>query len=199
MRMSVSAESGLDEVLARHGIALTGAEFVAELDAGLAGVASPTAAPLSAGEIEFLRNHGGPRARQVLGEDPDQIMSELGRSVAEQLAGSLRSSVSIPEAALLLGVDRSRVSQRISQGSLWAFAAGRSKRLPDWQFSTEGRVLPGLAVVIAAIPRGVAPQTVTAFMAEPQQELEDRTPSEHLAAGGDPSDVAELLAGLGLW
>jgi hypothetical protein len=127
------------------------------------------------------------------------MMIEFGRSVAEGLAGSLVSSVSIPEAALLLGVDRSRVSQRITQGSLWAFAAGRSKRLPRWQFTAEGRLLPGLAALVAAIPRGLAPQTVAAFMTEPQPELADRTPSEHLVAGGDPSDVAELLAGLGLW
>lgn len=195
--MSVNAD--LDAVLSRHGISLSGAEFVAELDAGLSGVASPTAAPLSAGDIEFLRAHGGVHAVAVLDQDPSQIMAGLGRSIAEQLAGSLAASVSIPEAALLLGVDRSRVSQRISQGSLLAFAVGRSKRLPRWQFTTGRRVLPGLGVVIAAVPRGVAGQTVAAFMAEPQPELADRTPSEHLVAGGDPSDVAELLAGLGLW
>jgi hypothetical protein len=197
--MSVGAKSDLDEVLSRHGIGLSGAEFVAELDAGLSGVASPITAPLSAGEIAFLREHGGPRASEVLDQDPSEAMTGLGRSVAERLAGSLAASVSIPEAALLLGVDRSRVSQRISQGTLWAFTAGRSKRLPRWQFTTGGRLLPGLAVVIAAIPRGLAAQTVAAFMAEPQPELADRTPSQHLAEGGDPSDVAELLAGLGLW
>lgn len=197
--MSATANAELGEVLSRHGIGLSGAEFVAELDAGLSAVASPTAAPLSATEVEFLREHAGPRAVEVLDQGPAQIMTELGRSIAERLAGSLASSVSIPEAALLLGVDRSRVSQRISQGSLWAFAAGRSKRLPDWQFTVLGRVLPGLPAVIAAIPRGVAPQTVAAFMAEPQPELAGCTPSEHLVAGGDPSVVAELLAGLGLW
>lgn len=197
--MSAIANAELGEVLARHGIGLSSAEFVAELDAGLSAVASPTAAPLSAGEVDFLREHAGPRATEVLDQDPAQLMTELGRSIAERLAGSLATSVSIPEAALLLGVDRSRVSQRISQGSLRAFTSGRSKRLPDWQFTVQGRVLPGLAVVIAAIPRGLAPQALAAFMAEPQPELADRTPSEHLVEGGDPSDVAELLAGLGLW
>lgn len=199
MSMSATPNADLGEVLSRHGIGLSSAEFVAELDAGLSAVASPSAAPLSAGEAEFLRAHGGKRAAEVLDEDQAQIMADLGSSIAERLAGSLASSVSIPEAALLLGVDRSRVSQRISQGSLWAFSAGRSKRLPDWQFTIYGRVLPGLAVVIAAIPRGVAPLTVAAFMGEPQPELAYRTPSAHLVEGGDPSDVAELLAGLGLW
>ncbi len=197
--MTIGAKSDLDEVLSRHGIGLSGAEFVAELDAGLSGVASPTTAPLSVGEVEFLRRHAGERAVEVLDQDSSEMMTQLGRSVGEGLAGSLVSSVSIPEAALLLGVDRSRVSQRITQGSLWAFAAGRSKRLPRWQFTSEGQLLPGLPVVIAAIPRGLAPQTVAAFMAEPQPELADRAPSEHLVTGGDPSDVAELLAGLGLW
>jgi hypothetical protein len=195
--MSVAAD--LDEVLARRGVALTGAEVVAEFDAALSRQAAAGAAPLTADEIEFLRRHGGEPARAVLdGWDATAARREDALAAVDQTAAAIQSSLGVAEAALLLGVDRSRVSHRLADGSLWAFRLGRSPRLPRWQFR-DGRVLPGLDAVIPALPAGLAPLAVAAFMATPQPDLGGDTPVDFLAGGGDPALVAGLLADLGRW
>jgi hypothetical protein len=197
--MSMSVEVSLDEVLARHNVGISGAEFLAELDADLARVTDPAAAPLSTAESAFLRMHAGPAADEVLNADPAVLVQEARRAEVARMAGLLADSVGITEAALLLGVDRSRISQRLSAGSLWSFRLGRSRRLPRWQFTADGRSLPGLDVIVAAIPAELSPESVAGFMNTAQPELDGRTPVAHLSGGGDPGPVAELVAGLGLW
>jgi hypothetical protein len=197
--MSMSVEVSLDEVLARHNVGISSAEFLAELDADLTRVADPGAAPLSTAEFAFLRAHAGPAAGEVMDADPAALVQDARRAEVARMTGLLADSVGIVEAALLLGVDRSRVSQRLSAGSLWSFRLGRGRRLPRWQFTEDGRSLPGLDVVVAAIPAELSPESVAGFMDTPQPELEGHTPSAHLAGGGDPTPVADLVAGLGLW
>lgn len=197
--MSMGVEVSLDDVLARHNVGISGAEFLAELDADLSRVTDPAAAPLSGAETEFLREHAGPAAVEVLGTDPAALVRDARRAEMARMTELVAGSLGIAEAALLLGVDRSRVSQRLSAGSLWSFRLGRGRRLPRWQFNPDGRSLPGLDVVVAAIPAELSPESIAGFMNTPQPELEDRTPAAHLAGGGEPAPVAELVAGLGLW
>ncbi len=195
----MSVEVSLAEVLARHNVGISSAEFLAELDADLSRVADPAAAPLSAVEAAFLREHAGPAAGAVLDADPAVLVQGARRAEVSRMVELVAVSVGIAEAALLLGVDRSRVSQRLTAGSLWSFRLGRSRRLPRWQFTPDGPSLPGLEVLVAAIPAGLSPESVAGFMNTPQPELEGRTPTAHLSGGGDPGPVAELVAGLGLW
>jgi hypothetical protein len=197
--MSVSVEVTLEDVLARHNVGISGAEFLAELDADLSRVTDPSAAPLSAPEAAFLRANAGPGAGEALDTDPAVLAQEARRAEVTRMTELVTGSVAIAEAALLLGVDRSRVSQRLSAGSLWSFRLGRGRRLPRWQFTPEGRSLPGLDVLVAAIPAELAPESVAGFMTTARPELEDRTPAAYLAGGGDPKPVAELVAALGLW
>ncbi len=197
--MSVSVEVSLDEVLARHNVGITSVEFLAELDADLSRVTDPAAAPLSAAETVFLREHAGPAAGEVLDADPAALVQDARRAEVSRMTDLVAGSVGVAEAALLLGVDRSRVSQRLSAGSLWSFRLGRGRRLPRWQFTGDGRSLPGLDVVVAAIPAELSPESVAGFMNTVQPELEGQTPTSHLTGGGDPAPVAELVAGLGLW
>ncbi|MGB7963042.1 MAG: hypothetical protein WCF12_08830 [Propionicimonas sp.] len=198
--MSVGAMDDLAGVLARHGVPMSSSEVVASLDAAFAEVSRAGAAPLSASETEFLRAHGGPRASEVLDQwDPAAEDVAQARAAVRRVAAAAQATMSIAEAALLLGVDRSRISHRLAQGSLWAFSVGRTRRIPRWQFTTDGRLLPGLAVVVASIPDGLAPRSVEAFITTPQPELDGRTPAVHLADGGDPRPVAGLLADLGVW
>ena len=197
--MSMSVEVSLDEVLARHNVGISSTEFLAELDADLSRVADPGAAPLSTAEAAFLRMHAGPEAGGVLDADPAVLVQEARRAEVARLTDLLADSVGIAEAAMLLGVDRSRISQRLSAGSLWSFRLGRGRRLPRWQFTADGRSLPGLDVVVAAIPAELTPESLAGFMATAQPELDGRTPAAHLAGGGDPHPVAELVTGLGLW
>lgn len=197
--MSMSVEVSLDEVLARHNVGISSTEFLAELDADLSRVADPAAAPLSTAESAFLRAHGGPAAGEVLDTDPAVLAQDARRAEVARMAAVLADSVGIAEAAMLLGVDRSRISQRLSAGSLWSFRLGRGRRLPRWQFTADRRSLPGLDVIVAAIPAELSPESVAGFMNTAQPELDGRTPAAHLASGGDPGPVAELVAGLGLW
>lgn len=189
----------MDEVLARHNVGITGAEFLAELDADLSRVTDPAAAPLSAAEAALLREHAGSAAGEVLDTDPAVLVQAARRAEVARMADLVAGSLGIAEAALRLGVDRSRVSQRLSAGSLWSFRLGRGRRLPRWQFTADGRSLPGLDVVVAAIPVELSPESVAGFMLAPHPELEGRSAVAHLAGGGDPGPVAELVAGLGLW
>lgn len=189
----------LDEVLARHNVGISSVEFLAELDADLSRVTAPAVAPLSAAEAAFLREHGGPSAGEVLDTDPAVLVKDARGAEVVRMTKLVTGSVGIVEAALLLGVDRSRVSQRLSAGSLWSFRLGRGRRLPRWQFAADGRSLPGLEAIVAAIPAELSPESVAGFMDTPQPELEGRTPVAYLVGGGDPGPVAELVTGLGLW
>jgi hypothetical protein len=54
-------------------------------------------------------------------------------------------------------------------------------------------------VIVPAIPRGTTPAVLDVFMHTPQPDLDDRTPIEHLAAGGDPALVARFIQDLGRW
>ena len=197
--MSMGVDVSLDDVLARHNVGISGAEFLAELDADLSRVTDPAAAPLSGAEVAFLREQAGPAAGEVFDTDPAELLQDARRAELARMTELVTGSLGIAEAALLLGVDRSRVSQRLSAGSLWSFRLGRGRRLPRWQFTPDGRSLPGLDVVVAAIPAELSPESVAGFMGTPQPELEGRTPVAHLAGGGEPAPVAELAAGLGRW
>lgn len=200
MRVSVRAISELDDVLERHGVDLSSAEVIEELDAALTSVASVGAAPLSKAEVAFLRANAGPHAAEVLdGWDPAVERRHRARATVARVAQAAAASMSIAEAALLLGVDRSRISHRLSQGTLWAFTMGRTRRIPRWQFSADGGLLPGLASVVAAIPEGITPQTIEAFMRAPLPELDGDAPVDYLAAGGNPRPVADFVAALGEW
>ncbi|MDR3359452.1 MAG: hypothetical protein LBO20_02105 [Bifidobacteriaceae bacterium] len=188
----------VEAVLKRHRIALDAEEFAQRLDAALDKLIPVEAAPLTAGEAEFLAAEAGAAgAAAVQADGPSGRRAQAIDAAARQAEASA-STVSINQAAAILGVDRSRVSHRLAGGSLWAFRLGASPRLPRWQFR-DGALLPGLTSVIAAIPAGLAAASLSAFMTTAQDELGGATPADHLADGGNPEDVAELVAALGAW
>lgn len=197
--MGGSAVLALEALLARHHVGLTSEEVLDELDSAFGVIPGAGAAPLSGSELEVLREHGGTSAAAVIdswsGDDERRVRS---RAAVRELADLLAGSVNIKEAAVILGVDRSRVSRRITGNVLWAFDLHSSRRIPRWQFLGD-ELLPGLDVVVPAIPRGPTPATVAAFMHAPQPDFGDRTPIEYLAAGGDPKLVAGFLADLARW
>ena len=172
-------------------------EVLDELDSAFAAI--PGATTLSATEVDFLRTHAEPRAAAVIDAwSADNERQARARIALRQLTSALSGSVSIKEAAAILGVDRSRVSRRITGKALWAFDLQGGRRIPRWQFLGD-ELLPGLDVIVPAIPRGTTPAVLDAFMHTPQPDFDDRTPIEHLAAGGDPALVAGFIADLGRW
>ncbi|MCW2628076.1 MAG: hypothetical protein JWR48_4798 [Mycobacterium sp.] len=144
--MDGSAAPALAALLAKHQIGLTVEEVLDELDSAFAAI--PGATTLSATEVDFLRAHAEPQAAAVIDAwSADDERQARARIALRQLTSALSGSVSIKEAAAILGVDRSRVSRRITGKALWVFDLQGSRRIPRWQFLGE-ELLPGLDVIV---------------------------------------------------
>jgi len=195
--MNASTAGALDALLAKHRIELTADEVLGELDSAFAAI--PGTATLSATEVDFLRQHAEPAAVAVIDAwSAGDERQARARIALRQLTSAVSGSVSIKEAATILGVDRSRVSRRITGKALWGFDLQGSRRIPRWQFLGD-ELLPGLDVIVPAIPRDSTPAVVDVFMHTPAPDFGDRTPIEYLAAGGDPALVAGFIEDLGRW
>jgi excisionase family DNA binding protein len=196
----VRVASGLSDLLTRHRTGLTEQDVVTALEAALSAAHDGGGAPLSDAEVEYLREYGGPGVSAALGDGSlTDLRRTSGEAAVDRVAQAISGSHSLEEAAHLLGVDRTRVSHRLRAGTLWSFTLGRHRRIPRWQLLPNGSLLPGLATIVPAIPAGIEPATVAAFMSTPQHDLGDESPSRFLASGGDPRVVAELVADLGRW
>jgi hypothetical protein len=112
----------------------------------------------------------------------------------------LDTALTVTDAARVLDVDTSRIRHRLAAGRLAGWKDRGSWRLPAWQFSDSG-VLPGLEVVLAAMPDDQPPLVLAGFMTTPQTDfpLGDAagTPRAWLLAGGDPRRVAAQAEMLG--
>jgi len=185
--------SDLQALLAEHQVGISETEILEELAAAFSSLAGPLV--LSEAEVEFLRTHAGMRLDDW---SPAAERAQRESTAVKELGVMLATSASVKEVAEMLGVDRSRISRRISGQSLWSFPIQGARRIPRWQI-VDGGLLPGLDVVIPAIPRGMRPVTLARFMHTPQPDFGDRTPIEYLAGGGDPHLVADFVADLGRW
>lgn len=187
----------LDALLAKYDVGLAADDVLEELDAAFAAVPNTDAAPLSAAEVQFLRRQKGAGA-VVDSWSASRERGSRARVAVRELAETLAGSISIKEAATILGVDRSRVSRRISGNTLWAFDFRGSRRIPRWQFLGDG-LLPGLDIIVRSVPPRTIPAVLDAFMHTALPDFGDRTPIDYLASGGDPILVAGFLADLARW
>ncbi|HEY5877261.1 MAG TPA: hypothetical protein VIU11_00020 [Nakamurella sp.] len=189
----------VEEVLRRYDAGLTESDLAEYLDTAMRRIPGAASAPITQGDMTYLAEHAGQGAAEVVASwDPDRERRQREEAAAEEAMDVIASTLSVEAAARLLGIDRTRISHRLSRRALWAVDIGSRRRLPDWQFRA-GRELPGLAVLIEAIPSSVHPDDVAGLMTSPQDELDGRTPVDHLASGGDPGPVADLLADLTRW
>lgn len=194
----MSAAFELNALLARHHIDLTSEDVLGELDAAFAAIPGAGAATLSTTEVAFLAEHGGPNTTAVVKEwSANGERQARARVALQALTHAVAGSISAKEAAETLGVDRSRISRRIGK-TLWAFDIHGQRRIPRWQF-LDATLLPGLEVIVPAIPRGITPAILDAFMQTPQPDFDNQTPIEYLAAGGDPQPVAGFVQDLNRW
>jgi len=128
--------------------------------------------------------------------------SAPGRSPAPLLAAVhyaqlLADSLSVKETAAQLGVTVGRVRQRLADASLYGIQSKQGWRLPQFQFGLNGRsLLPGLELVLRAMPSKLHPLSVEGFFTRPNADLETEggpmSVAEWLATGGDPAIVVEL-------
>lgn len=187
----------LEHALARAGLRVDAEEFLKLVEDAARKVSPPHPNPaeyFSAGQRKALLDVGLD-LRPAHDDEPDP----RARTVAAH-AVLARSAYTVAEAARLLGVDTSRVRHRLAAGRLAGWK-DQGWRLPSWQF-TANAVLPGLEVVLAALPADQPPLVVAAFMNTPQPDLvingQPVPPRQWLLAHGDPRPVAALAALLGI-
>ncbi|GAA3869679.1 hypothetical protein GCM10022243_38910 [Saccharothrix violaceirubra] len=187
----------LESVLAKAGLQVTPDEFLDLVADAARRLAPPHPEPAG---------YFTPDQRAALtdvGLDLSPVTGRDDRSRARTVVAHavLRdSALSVAEAARTLGVDTSRVRHRLGVGRLVGWKDRGSWRLPAWQFAGAG-VLPGLEVVLAAVPADQPALVVAGFMTTPQEDLPvdgvPAAPRDWLLAGGEAARVAALVAGLG--
>jgi excisionase family DNA binding protein len=149
---------------------------------------------LTPAELSFL---------QAAGVTPAELAPpELGTSgpliqTAADYAALLAAALTVPELATRLGVDQSRVRQRIAQHTVIALKVGATWRLPLFQLDDGGEhLVPGLSQVAPRLA-GLHPVLIARWFTLPHVDLSDAadtslSPRAWLLGGGDPTEVAAL-------
>jgi hypothetical protein len=149
---------------------------------------------LTAAEARVLASGGLDTSPLRAGEEEPLIETAL------EYARLLQSSLSVEQTAQLLGVNPSRVRQRLTghPRTLYGLKEGRSWRVPRFQFAGR-KPVPGIATVIGALPPDLHPVAVRRWFALPHPDLrvdpdEARSvaPLEWLRTGRAPEVVADL-------
>jgi hypothetical protein len=187
----------LHSALARAGVRVNASDFVALVED-----AARQLAPVEPDPREyFTESQAAALADVGLDLTPWRESERDPRARTIALQAVLRdTALTVAGAAERIAVDSSRVRHRLADGRLAGWKDRGGWRLPVWQFTNDG-VLPGLEVVLAAVPDDQPPLVVAGFMTTPQQDLltagEPTTPRDWLLAGGDPAPLARLVATLG--
>lgn len=150
---------------------------------------------LSASEIDALRSVGLATDRWKGAGRTDPV----AQSIADYMA-MLDTSLTTAQAAKHLKVDSSRIRQRLRERSLYGIEYDGERRLPLFQFKG-GKVIPGLAEVLAVLPGQLSPLDVAEWFLspDPDLEIEERdepvSPRDWLLGGRPVERVVELARG----
>lgn len=199
VRHALSDELHLRDVLARAGVTVLPRQVIDALEDAIALVVeSEGRSGLSAVERKALRADG---------IDPDAEQAGPSPSVrtAAEFAALALESFDVKEAAAALGVDESRVRQRLAERTLFGFKRDGTWRVPRFQLVEPARgrrggwrVVPGLAAVVKALPADVHPVAVHRWLTQPDPNLalgdEPISPLDWLRTGGDVDAVVRLTA-----
>lgn len=152
-------------------------------------------ADLTQAEAEALARGG-----LDLSPPTSEAESALARTTAKY-AALLETSLTTAEAAERLGVDPSRIRQRLTESTLYGIRTSKGWRLPAFQFLDDGP-LPGLGEVLPRFSPYLHPVALHNFFTLPAVDLHveelgrELSPREWLRAGYPPGVVADLAAGL---
>ena len=112
------------------------------------------------------------------------------------------TSLSVEAAARRLGVNASRIRQRLGQRSLYGIKDGNAWIVPAFQFHAEDTV-PGIDEVVRRLPPDIGAVAVARWFESPNPDLctrddEERpmSPLQWLLAGNPPGPAAALAAAL---
>lgn len=151
---------------------------------------SPSAGSLSEGELAALRKVGLVTRPWTGGDAEDP----LTRTIVDYMA-LIETSLTAAQAAAMIGIDVSRVRQRLRERTLFGIEYEGEWRLPRFQFERK-KVLPGLNEVLPALPLQINPLDVVVWFLEPNDDLEATplplSPRAWLLCGGAPATVAAL-------
>ena len=194
----IRREARLARVAERAGVRGDVEEILSLVEAALAGGrGNPATADPASHFTEAERAElegGGFDLRPVPSTEGDPAARTVAR-----FAELLITALVVPEVAELLGVDASRIRQRLAERSLYGVKAGRAWRLPRFQFTVDG-VVPGIDVVLRRLPDDLHPVAAWRWMTTPTPDLvvDDQpvSPRDWLRGGGDPESAALLAAAL---
>ena len=121
-------------------------------------------------------------------------------------AGLLASSLTVSQAARVLGVSTGRVRQEVYAGTIYGIKDIGGWRLPRWQFDDDvSGLLPGIRQVLPHLDRSIHPVAVYTWFTSPDPDLtvdDDEkivlSPRDWLRSGRSPQVVAELAGALGI-
>jgi hypothetical protein len=145
---------------------------------------------------EAALTEGG--VKPVSDEDIRVLHAQMASAYQQLRTASLR----VEDAARRLGVNTSRIRQRLADHSLFGIKDGTTWLLPAFQFWANGLV-PGVEVVVRRLPVDVSAVAVARWFRNPNPDLSTRgdddrplTPLEWLLGGNAPAVAAELAAAL---
>jgi hypothetical protein len=186
--------------LERAGIHVTVEELEAAVNAAIEAAIPPygpvdAREALTSAELVFLADAGiGPDELAPLDAG---VESPRLRTVAKH-AALLASALTVQEAARRLGVDASRIRQRLAKRSLYGVRVDGAWRLPLFQFSDDlALVVPGFGVIAPCLA-GLYPVDVATWFTRPHVDLvvgeDDRSisPRDWLLGGGDARELLPL-------
>lgn len=132
----------------------------------------------------------------------DEDLKVVDAQVASAYQQLRTSSLSVEAVARRLGVNASRIRQRLANRSLYGLKEGNTWLLPAFQFYAK-TVVPGLEVVARKLPADISALAVARWFSTPNPDLTTRddderplTPLEWLLGGNPPEAAAELAAAL---
>ena len=150
---------------------------------------------LTPGEVQAIQR-GGLDAAQAR-EGVARAFMRTAATYAELIA----SSYAVPSVARMLGVNESRVRQRLIKGTLYGFKVNGDWRIPAFQFY-HGHPIPGIEQVFARLAPDLHPIEILNWFTSANVDLqvgeyeEPVSPREWLVAGHPVDLVAALAAEL---
>lgn len=158
-----------------------------------------SAAPLTAGERDFLLTHAGMSEQDLSEQGRAATRLELARDRFALDAAALEGALSTREVSDLLGRAEANVRRSRLSGDLYAPNPGdpAGLRFPRWQFTSARSVVPGLRRIIPAFPRDTHPLAIGRFMTQSHEDLDGMSPVEWLAGDGPVDTVVALVDDLG--
>jgi hypothetical protein len=186
------------DLLERAGIHLSPERFqalVEEVVAELPAMTTTTGSDLTPEEADAL-HRGGLDLSPLRPDEADPVAR-----AAAAYAALIASSLTVQEVAHKLGVDGSRVRQRLAARTLFGVKRGDGWRIPAFQLDGD-RLLPGLDAVVPRIDPAIHPLGVFRWFTTPDPDLEiantSISPRDWLRMGNDPAPVAALAEALGV-